>query len=365
MTRLKYLLLLTLIALFSSCKNEQGYTYAIKDFRKSIQPFLFNIVSTGIVTYHDRTQINAITDDELIQLGMSENPVLRATGFREMLQRKSFNHFDILMHHLDDSAIVATNAGEFGIWYRTVSDDILHEATWETVEAKNKTIDQVITKHNYLRSAYTILGQLEPQEKYYPYIKDMATRPRRLSDDGYELDFDYIEYALYGLAKFKRPGDINVIKKQMLQNIWKLSDMSFRIMQEFPDSTYFEVLQGYYRRQFYRFSGNRPGGFSGFVADRAAPEDFIQALVIQQNDRSANLLDTMIHHLPLQTCMPDKENIINEVVTAIWEHPCSAYTRLREKIRPRAEEILKRQVSIPLDSITPLADSIKKIIRWY
>jgi len=32
----------------------------------------------------------------------------------------------------------------------------------------------------------------------------MAIRPRRLTDEGYELDFYDIEHALYGLAKFEK-----------------------------------------------------------------------------------------------------------------------------------------------------------------
>ncbi|HEV2478955.1 MAG TPA: hypothetical protein VGS79_04800 [Puia sp.] len=306
------------------------------------------------------------TDEVLMELTQSEHPVLRASAFREILHRNSFNHFEMVMSHLDDTAIVETDAGEFGIWSRTVSDDILLEAEWKTEDDKNKTVEQVLTKHNYLRSAYIILEQLEPQAKYYPFIKDMATRPRRLTDDGYELDFNDIEYALYGLAKFKKQDDVKIIKKQMMQNVWKLSDKSFRLMKEFPDTTYFEVLQAYHRRQFYKFSGNRPGGFSGFIADRAAPEDFIDALVAQQSNNSAKLLDTMLNRLPLQTCMPDKKTIIDEVIMAIWEHPCSAYASLREKIKPKAEEISKWQITIPVDSSYQIqVDTTQKRIRWW
>jgi len=366
MIRLKYLLLPTLIVCIFSCKNEQGNTYAIKDFRKPLQPFLFDIVSKGIVTYHDSSQIKSITDDELIRLGKSENPVLRATAFREMLERNFFNHFDIVMKHLDDTAIVATDAGEFGIWFQTVSDYILQDATWETLQAKNKTIEQVLIKHNYLRSAYTILLQLEPQEKYYSYIRDMATRPRRLDPhEGYELGFGDIEYALYGLAKFEKKEDVQSIKGKLMKQVWELSDVSFRLMKEYPDTAYLDVLQSYHRRQFYKFSGNRPHGFSGVTADRAAPEDFIQALVIQQNDRSAKLLDTMLTYLPKYTCMPDKETIINEVIEEIWEHPCPAYARLREKIKPKAEEILKGRISILRETYSIPLDTTKRIIRWY
>lgn len=366
MIRLKHFLIATLIVCLFSCKNEQGNSYAIKDFRKSLQPFLFKIVSEGIVTYYDSSDIKSITDDELIRLGKSENPILRATALREMLDRSSFNPFDIVMKHLDDTAIVATDNGEFGIKFETVSDCLIGRTSWETAKARDKTIESVLTKHNYLSSAYNILTNIEAQEKYYPYIKDMATRPRRLDQyEGYELAFYEIEYALYGLAKFQKKEDIQIIKDKLMKQVWELSDVSFRLMKEFPDTAYLDVLQTYHRRQFYKFSGIRPHGFTGYNADRAAPEDFIEALVVQKNDRSAKLLDTMLTYLPKYTCMPDKENIINAVIEQIWEHPCPAYARLREKIKSKAEEILKGRLDFTLDPIHIPVDTTKRKFYWY
>ena len=363
----RLILFLSIILLFWSCKTDNKYNYAIKDFRSSLQIHLTKMVEKGIVMYSDSALRNMATDDELKRLSKSEHPILRAAAFREMLERKSFNHFDIIIDHLNDTALVFTDGGEFGIWDRTVSDDILQVANWKTHEEKDKTVEQVLTKYNYLQSAYTILEGLKTQEKYYSFIKDMATRPRRLdAHEGYELGFGDIEYALYGLAKFKKKSDVEVIKKKLMEHVWRLSGVSFRLMKEFPDTTYFDVLQTYHRRQFYKFSGNRPGGFSGVVADRAAPEDFIEALVIQQSDKSAKLLDTMLNRLPLQTCMPGKESIINEIVTAIWEHPCSAYARLREKIKSKADQILKRQTIIPMDTTYQIpVDTITRIFWWY
>ena len=324
------------------------------------------MVEKGIVMGGDSALSHIATDAELERLGRSEHPILRAAAFREMLERKSFNHFDIVMKHLDDTALVFTDAGEFGIWDRTVSDDILQEAEWKTQEEKNKTVDQVLTKHNYLRSAYIALEGLEPQEKYYPFIKDMATRSRRLDPyEGYELGFGDIEHALYGLAKFRKKEDAQIIKKKLMEHVWRMSDVSFRFMKDYPDTAYFDVLQTYHRRQFYKFSGNRPHGFTGYPADRAAPEDFIQALVVQQTEKSARLLDTMLTYLPKYERMPDKETIINEIITAIWEHPCPAYAKLREKIKPKAEELLKGQISIPLDTYPTPVDTTGRTYRWY
>lgn len=367
MVRQIHYLLLALVFLFCSCKNEQKNTYAIKDFRKSIQPFLNEIVTIGIVTNHDRKKIGGITDEELFQLSRSENPILRATAIEEMFDRSSFNHFDILMNHLNDTAIVATDNGEFGIRLETVSDYLIGRSTWESAQARDMTIEAVLTKHNYLGSAFNILLIIGAQEKFYPYVKDMATRPRRLDsyEEGYELGFDDIEYALYGLAKFRKKEDVQIIKNKLLEHVWELSDVSFRLMKEYPDTAYLDVLQVYHRRKFYNFSGIRPHGFTGFKSDKAAPEDFIEALIVQQNDRSAKLLDTMLTNLPMYTCLPDKEYIINFVIEQIWKHPCAAYARLREIVRPKAEEILKGRITVAHDPINFPVDTTERAYRWY
>lgn len=350
--------------LFCSCTVDNKYNYAIKDFGKSLNPHLTKIVSNGIVMYSDSALRNIASDKDLNQLTQSEHPVLRASAFRELFYRNPLKNFDIVMSHLDDTAMVRTDGGEFGIFSNKVSDDILQEAKWKTKEEKNKTIDKVLSKHNYLRSAYVILLKIDPQEKYYNYIKDMATRPRRLSYDDFEMGFGDIEFALYGLAKFKKQEDIKIIKKQLLENVWRLSHISFRIMKEFPDTSYFDILQTYHRRQFYKFSGNRRDGFSGAVADNADPEDFINALIIQQNEKSAKLLDTLLNKLPLQTCMPDKESIIYHLVMEIWEHPCPIYAKLREKINFRVKKILEGRIIMPSQQIDLPIDTTKPMIGW-
>lgn len=317
--------------------------------------------------HYDSCVRNMMTDKEVIQLSRCEHPVLRAMAFREMLHRKSFNHFDVVMNNLADTAVVLTDAGEFGIWDRRISDDIVQTALWKTEEQKDKTIERVLTKHNYLRAAYLILLQIEPQEKYYPFIKDMATRPKLLSEEGYELNFGDIEFALFGLARFKKPEDIALIKQKLLHNISELSEVSFRLMREYPDSAYFEVLQAYHRRRFYRFSGEDRHGFTGNDDNRAGAMDFIEALVQQQSEKSAKLLDTILQRMPALTCVPSKGYIEDEIVMEIWKHPNAAYAQLRDKIKSRAEKRLKEQVELPpidLEMFNPPIDTTEEHIRW-
>ncbi len=352
--------------IFCSCNNTGKHPYAIKDFREKLQPYLTKMVARGIVMSSDSTLQHMATDDELVYLGTSEHPILRAAAFREMLSRKSFNHFDILMAHLDDTALVATDGGEFGIWYRTVSDDILQEAGWNTKDEKDKTVEQVLTRHNYLRSAYRVLLQIEPQEKYYPFIKEMATRSRRLAPyDGYELDFVDIEYALYGLAKFRKKTDVEFIKEKLSEHIWRLSDVSFRLMKEYPDTAYLDILQTYHRRNFYNFSGDDRDGFTGNDHNHASSKAFIEALVSQQSNESAQLLDTILHRLPSITCVPNKDYIEDEVVMQIWENPTAVYTKLKDRVRGRAEQILKGRIVFPNDRYNKPIDTTKENIRWY
>lgn len=330
---------MALIVCLLSCEERQRNIYAIKDFRKSIQPFLSMVASSGLVSYYDSSQTGGITNAELIRLSKCENPTLRAAAYGEMLRRNTFNPFEIVMNHLNDTAMVTIDEGEFGLGFRRVSDFVLQRANWEWLDSNGQIADRLITKHNYLSTAYTMLTKLEPQEKYYPYIRDMATHPRNLDPyEGYELNFGDIEYALYGLAKFRKKQDIPVIRQKLMKYVYELSDVSFHLMKEFPDTAYLDVLQVYHQRFFYRFSGVRPHGFTGVAADRAAPEDFIDALVVQRNEQSANLLDTMLHRLSEYTCMPDRDNIIKAVVAAIKEHPCAAYTRLHVKIGSEARK---------------------------
>jgi hypothetical protein len=325
-----------------SCKTDNKYPYAIKDFRKPLQPQLTRIVSKGIVGYYYRVLSIIATDNELIQLGQSEHPVLRATAFREMLYRKTFDHFDIVMGHLDDTAVVATDAGEFGLWYRTVSDDIIEEATWKNSEDENKTIDKVITKHNYLRAAFKFVANIEPQEKYYPYIKDMAEREGKMAGI-YNPYTEDVESALYGLAKFKKKADVEIIKARLLSIGWRLGLSSFALMREFPDTAYLAVFEKYY-----------PGNFYSSICRESSIDNagyFINAIAVYKNERSAKILGSILNRKPFINCPGDTNSLKHTLIYAIWDNPCEAYAKLRKQIETSIKKYEKNRMAmeLPLD----------------
>jgi hypothetical protein len=345
------ILFLVLAGLCLSCKNDNKYPYAIKDFRRDLQPHLTRIVTNGLVMYGDSALQYMATDQELEQLGRSEHPVLRAMAFREMLQRKSINHYEILMGHLDDTVIVPTVAGEFGIWYRMVSDDILRESEWENQEAKNKTIEQVMTQHNYLHSAAIIIPELDVNERFYPFIKTMAARPRKDNPFFPEVEFQDIEYALYGLARFRKKEDVALIKKRLMSNLYNLRDVSFVLMKEYPDTAYLDVFQAYFPLAFHDFNCK-----SRFETPTT---EYIESLAVYQNERSAEIMEKILQQLPHLQCRPNSGNYEQMLIQSIWEHPCPAYSRLREKIKSKAETYSRQTFKMEI------GDTVPDKIRWY
>ncbi|MBX3242445.1 MAG: hypothetical protein KIT80_04845 [Chitinophagaceae bacterium] len=360
--------ILPLVLALYSCNTSQPETYAIKDFRKTLQPGLIKAVNNGIVSWDSTFQYIA-TDNELRQLASSEHPIIRAIALHEMLVRNKADHYNIVKDNLADTAIIAVDRGEFGWAFETVADHLIEWAYWNTKEELDETIRLVVSKHNYLQSAYLILPGLEPQEELYPFIKDMATRPRKLSGDGYEMGFRDIEYALKALAKFKKQEDIQTINQVIKQNHGFLTYNTLELIRDFPDTSYFEILQRYHRYSFYQFSGYRRGGFTGFPVDNADPEDFIDALFAQRTEKSALLLDTMLLYLDHIKHIPDRDGIKEKLVMKIWEDSTAAYTGIRKKVEKNARAILKQReqydsaIGDPIE-IEPFRDTTPPRYSW-
>lgn len=321
-------LLLFSVLLFSACKTD-NYSYAIKDFRKSLQPFLTLIVSKSNVEGYDSSIRFMTTNNELNQLTKSEHPVLRSYAFRELLHRQPSNHFNILMNHLDDTAIVAIHT-HWGIKYKTISDDIIENATLKNNEDSNKFIKEVITKHNSLGFAYWYVQQIEPKEQYYLNIKDMATREIKTVIGTSEPYNSYLEFALFALAKFKKKENIKIIKELLLKNIYNLNETSFYLMEEFTDTAYLEVYEKfypiYYNQAICRYSR------SDLVIS------FINSIAVYKNERSTKILATILNKKPFIKCTTDSSNIKEKLIYAIWDNDCEAYLTLRKQTKEKGQE---------------------------
>jgi hypothetical protein len=357
MRKVKWRYLLLMVAgLAGSCRS--GDVVEIRDLDPSLRPFLVKAVAAGIVGSNEgRNYINEhAADKELVLLSRSEHPILRAIAFEEMLSRRTFDHFRLVMEHLDDTAIVAVDWGEWGVQLRTVSDHIIGNAKWKTEADKKKTIDEIIMKHDYLRSAYNGLWKAEIQEKYYPHIKKMAQR---------DVEFIIREEALFTLAKFRKREDIPLIKEVLMEYSLQMGRSSWRLMTEYPDTSYMELLQDYYRRRFYKV----------ICRDRNLEKAgcYIETLASYRSDSSAKILKEILDRKPMVPCTTDTVTLRQQLVRSIWDNPCTEYATLRGQISAEMRGLLKRdsidkawnaENSIQLDTTGFYRDTAAEPVRW-
>jgi hypothetical protein len=345
-----YILVLFVLSILS-CRNDSKYCYAIKDFKKSVQPALTRLVSKGIAAYNDSTIKYVFTDGELKKLAKSEHPVLRAIALNEMLNRETFNAFDIVMDNLDDTAEIKTDEGEFGIGYRKVADYVLESGKWKNIESKNKTIDKLILTNNYLNSAYYLVEKLEPQEKYYASIKNMAKR---------NVAFNELEYCLYGLAKYRKNEDTAILKKLLDENYYNLSGKSFKLMAEFPNDNYLDIYEIFYRRIFYNHSYR-----DYYPAD--SRESFVNSIATYKNERSSKILERILNEKPHFATARDNEDLEYKTVYAIWNNKCSAYSKIMKQTERKHKKLETQRIenSLPEPYTQLEIDTIKpKTIGW-
>ena len=320
-----------------SCKkNDSKYPYAINDFSKKLRPYLETIVTKGYTagynTSEDYIEENA-TNEELNKLCYSEHPLLRAAAIVVVLERKKGEHFDFIVSHLDDTATIAVEEGEFGIHFKKVADYMVREANWKTLADREKIIDEIIFKHNDLSSAYSILPRINAKEKYYKYIREMAVRDKW----NYEN-----EDALYGLSKFKKKDDVDLIKKELRNKFYFFKSYSFHIMREFQDTAFLNILDEWGRR---RFTNN----FCSEERYTDNSKDFIYALAVYKNERVADIFSRILDWNPKFYCRGDLNYLKNNIYNAIWDNQCDAYSRFMKIVNPFIKE--QEENSIKLDPI--------------
>jgi hypothetical protein len=351
-TTLPFLFLLSVLLILCSCHFDNRFPYAIRDFRSSLQPYLTKAVNRGFVSYEDDLA-NVATNRELMHLTKSEHPILRTIAFRDLLKQLNSDHFDLIMDNLNDTALVAIERGEFGLYNKMISDYIIENGKWRTVADRNKTADEIIMKHSYLASASGAANLLGPQEKYYGIVKQMVQQ----NGSG-----------LYSLARFKKKEDILLIKNTLLNKVHHFDTFSFAIMDDFPNDAYIEVYQSCYPASFYRCLIKDPNS--------EVLSDFINSVAKLKNEVSANILDSVLHFKPNWKGMIPK-NVIEfpdsywkyQIYSAINSNKCKAYAKLQKDAEAYLTAYDKKYPGIPL-TITPPEDlhiptDTLETVKWY
>lgn len=234
------LFVFAIIGILACSKSDPKYPYAIKDFSKKLQPHLHKIVANGLIGVDYNSEMfveNNSNESELRQMSFCEHPLLRAIALRALLKRDTLNQNEVILAHLTDSAFIVIDVSNWrasftGINFISVADDMINHSVWKSFADREKIIDRIITKHNNLTAAYKISDRINPKEKYYASIKEMAQRDR---------DPKLILNTIIALGKFKKTEDIKIIKDVINAYNDNLKFPSF-ILEESNHQTFFNYL---------------------------------------------------------------------------------------------------------------------------
>lgn len=348
---------LVFIVLLSGCKTYKAkYPYSLSDFNPELRVHLEKIVENGgmcegeynadreyIVpeTYTYLSEKTSVKD--LYKLINSEHPVLRAYAFNILCDKEDSSINQILLNHLDDTAIVTVCRGEWGEKYAFVSDYFISQSERNTKILKSDLTDKVIKNHSYLSYAYFFIEDLENlEEKYYPVIKQMTKNPRGVHW------YDKLEVGLYVLSKYKKSEDVSFIANQ-LSTHWRsfsgYGNHCFSIITNNPDTAYFKILEAFYRNI------SRPSTkeelqynfYNSWYKLAEKYDSFLRALVSYKNKRSSEMIDTIIKRDLIPYNFSRGETYHYTVYKLLKENECPEYKRLIKLLEPKAIAIEKER----------------------
>jgi|GEM_PF-2509996 len=359
------ILLLGFLLVLYSCGSKktnyhEKYPYSIADFNPALRPYLEAIIQDGIVHPYGSNFdfiLKHSSIKELQKLLKCEYPIIRAYGFSALITKDSNIVNQILFPLLnDDSSFIFEDRGEWGVERRVLADFYVYASQDRTKILISALADKLLTEHNHLQSAYTILDHVDSgyiKAVHYNSIKQMGQRPYLAYNDtempvfysykGFDLSF-----AVYKLAQFKKKEDIPLIKSALMYQ-WRLDhNYAFRTIIKFPDTSYFDVLQDYYQyisrpmtemqRQI-----NFNGRSRSFILDQY--EEFLHALAAQKTKRSASILQEIIEKKFYPYLNYPDGKIKYTIYKLLEENYCQDYEMLSKRVEKDALNYKKRSIN--------------------
>ena len=262
---------------------------------------------------------------------------MRAYSFSILCSKDDFNIDNTLLSNLDDTSTITYCRGEWGENFILVSDYYIYKSKGHTTIPEEVFKNKIIENHRYLKNAYTFISNLDtPELKYYRIIKEMAYK---------ENPADKKVNSLYALSKYKRSEDIPFIAEE-ISHYWRSQNSHplFEIIEENPDTTYFKILEKFYKSISYgKTREERQLNFYLSTAKlHVKYESFLKALVAYKSIRSsriiADILDKEIY--PLESIAGI--NYRYTIYQLLFDKKCKEYSDLITLLKPEATEIEKK-----------------------
>ncbi|MGL5318856.1 MAG: hypothetical protein ACRC9Q_09235 [Bacteroidales bacterium] len=177
-----------------------------------------------------RTMRMNATDQDILYMTESLQPVMRVYAASLARDKKSLSHFDLLCAHLRDIAEVEVKTPD--IHYRKKVGDFYMSFLYDHLSAEQKNhIDSVIIydKMNKLDSRLAVMERLSPNPKYYDRIREIYHRESQSN-------------TLVFLARFKMPQDVKFIHQELTRFYNPNINQALAAVGEYPAPQFLPVL---------------------------------------------------------------------------------------------------------------------------
>jgi hypothetical protein len=325
-----------IISILFSCGREKPYPNKISDFRTELQIELNDLANDKNLLSRDPSARNYLKDncskEELLKLVKCEIPSLRVFAFTTIIIRNEKDYFKILLEHLSDTAKVYWSsrcmAGE-----SMVSDLLIEEVNGKLTKNEKKIlVDSVLLKHSYLDYSNYMIQEVEPNESYYPLIKERAKKKQKIIC-GIQLG------ACYALSKFKKKEDLEFLKNTFNSQKDYCGDWIFKSIEENPNKIYFPILEKY----FYEIIKKQK---------QSSYDDlkyYCRAIAKYQNKESLALLTEILDKKNYPDTWYFKDNEDN-VFRAIHKYKAPIYEDLYKKLKPKMSEFVMKYLDTDFDN---------------
>lgn len=164
---------------------------------------------------------------ELISLIWSQSAIAKVIAYRALVDRNESEFFELLKENLSDTTKVVWWYFDDAADEYTVADLMIQKAKRKLSSLqKDSLVELVLNKYLYLQYANWMIEDIKPQEKYYQIIRHEALLKKGFCNQA---------RAIYGLAKYKKAEDVDLIRNYLINHSNECAFLSYKIIRVFPD----------------------------------------------------------------------------------------------------------------------------------
>jgi len=258
------------------------------------------------------------SEQELLRLTEHTNPVVKCYAFDLLVNTRNKNSFNILKKHLQDTTYVSVQYGCIGSMIR-VNDYYIKSMSSPNpnneylTESNKKTLDSLLlfTPNLMSDSKNELLETIEPKEKYYNRIRELALKQNKS--------------AIVAISRYQKEKDIQLINNLLENTNTDIQLYGLKAVKNFPNNKSFEIIKEIHLREI-----KRPTGYNYQML-----RELYQSIVSFKDKKSKELLKKTI----IESSGSTKEYHFEFIWLALKKYPNDIYNGIIEQLNYTEKDI--------------------------